>query len=185
MDAESDWTQQLHFAARRNNNSRKFILLGPDSGYDSIGDFEIGEGLVRLLDRLEYGGKLGRTIIYTLNPRDNDMIASVIGAFMDGKTPGKIQFGSAWWFNDHKAGIERQLETLANIALLSRFIGMLTDSRSFLSYPRHEYFRRILCNLLGRWIERGELPEDYEFLGSVVQDICYRNAVNYFRLTLD
>ena len=104
---------------------------------------------------------------------------------MDGKTPGKIQFGSAWWFNDHKAGIERQLETLANIALLSRFIGMLTDSRSFLSYPRHEYFRRILCNLLGRWIERGELPEDYEFLGSVVQDICYRNAVNYFRLTLD
>ena len=185
MDAESDWTQQLHFAARRNNNSRKFISLGPDSGYDSIGDFEIGEGLVRLLDRLEYGGKLGRTIIYTLNPRDNDMIASVIEAFMDGKTPGKIQFGSAWWFNDHKAGIERQLETLASIALLSRFIGMLTDSRSFLSYPRHEYFRRILCNLLGRWIERGELPEDYEFLGNVVQDICYRNAVNYFRLTLD
>ncbi|MDR1649699.1 MAG: glucuronate isomerase, partial [Synergistaceae bacterium] len=169
MDAEQDWTQQLHFGARRNNNSAAYRLRGPDTGYDSIGEFSVGDGLTALLDRLESAGKLTRTIIYVLNPADNDMIASIAGSFMDGKTPGKIQLGTAWWYNDHKDGMGRQLSALSNIGLLSRFVGMLTDSRSFLSYPRHEYFRRLLCDKLGGEIKRGELPEDYGLLGAIVR----------------
>lgn len=184
MDAEQDWTQQLHFGAKRNNSSAAFKLRGPDTGYDSTGEFPIGDALVALLDRLESAGKLARTILYVLNPRDNDMIASILGSFMDGRTPGKIQFGTAWWHNDHKDGMERQLSALSNVGLLSRFVGMLTDSRSFLSYPRHEYFRRLLCNLLGGQVERGELPEDYELLGGIVQDVCFNNAVAYFKMKM-
>lgn len=184
MDAGSGWAQQLHFAARRNNSSRNFALMGPDTGYDTIGDFSIGANLVRLLDRLEAEGRLAPTVVYTLNPTDNDMLASIIGSFMDGRTPGKMQFGTAWWFNDQKSGMERQMESLAGIGLISRFVGMLTDSRSFLSYPRHEYFRRILCNLLGGKMERGELPDDFELVGGVVRDVCFNNAVGYFGLKL-
>lgn len=184
MDADSGWTQQLHFNARRNNSSRGFARLGPDAGYDAIGDFHIGAALVRLLDRLEAGGRLAPTVVYTLNPADNDMLASIMGSFMDGRTPGKMQFGTAWWFNDQKDGMERQMESLAAMGLISRFVGMLTDSRSFLSYPRHEYFRRILCNFLGGKMERGELPGDFELIGGVVRDVCFNNAANYFGLPL-
>jgi len=184
MDATSGWTQQLHFAARRNNSSRSFAIMGPDTGYDSIGDFPLGANLVRLLDHLEEEDRLTRTVVYTLNPTDNDMLASVIGSFMDGRTPGKMQFGTAWWFNDQKNGMERQMESLAGIGLISRFVGMLTDSRSFLSYPRHEYFRRILCNMLGGQMERGELPGDFDLVGGVVRDICFNNAAAYFGLKL-
>jgi glucuronate isomerase len=184
MDAESDWTQQLHLAARRDNSSHNFAVMGPDTGYDSIGNFPVGADLVRLFDRLEAEGRLARTIVYTLNPADNDMLASIAGSFMDGRTPGKTQFGAAWWFNDQKNGMERHMESLAGIGLLSRFVGMLTDSRSFLSYPRHEYFRRILCNFLGGRMERGELPGDFSLVGGVVRDICYNNAARYFRLQL-
>ncbi|MDR3230815.1 MAG: glucuronate isomerase [Synergistaceae bacterium] len=182
MDAEQDWTQQLHFGAKRDNSSTAFKLRGPDTGYDSIGEFPVGDALVALLDRLESAGKLARTIIYVLNPKDNDMIASIAGSFMDGATPGKIQFGTAWWYNDNKDGMGRQLSALSNCGLLSRFVGMLTDSRSFLSYPRHEYFRRILCNLLGGSVERGELPEDYDLLGGLVRDVSWNNAAAYFKM---
>jgi glucuronate isomerase len=154
--------------------------LGPDSGYDTIGDFEIAKPLVRFLDSLERNQRLAKTILYVLNPRDNDLIAAMCGNYQDGSVAGKIQFGSAWWFNDQKDGIERQLDALSNMGLLSRFVGMLTDSRSFLSYPRHEYFRRVLCNLLGADIHNGELPEDFDLIGQMVQDICYRNAAGYF-----
>ena len=180
MDAEKNWTMQLHLGALRNTNTRFFKLLGPDSGFDSMGDFEMGLPLVRFLDRLDAMEKLPKTILYNLNPRDNELFATMIGNFQDGSVPGKIQFGSGWWFNDQKTGMEKQMDALSNMGLLSRFVGMLTDSRSFLSYPRHEYFRRILCNLIGRDIENGELPEDMEFLGSMVRDICYNNAVRYF-----
>jgi glucuronate isomerase len=180
MDAEKGWTQQFHFGALRNNNTRAFQALGPDSGYDSIGDSEIARPLARFLDRLEQKGKLAKTILYVLNARDNELIAAMIGNFQDGRTPGKIQFGSGWWFNDQKDGIERQLTALANMGLLSQFVGMLTDSRSFLSYPRHEYFRRVLCNLLGGEVETGLLPNDLDLIGSMVKDICWTNAVNYF-----
>jgi glucuronate isomerase len=183
MDAEAGWTQQFHFGALRNNNSRMFRALGPDSGYDAMGDFEIARPLARLLDRLETEGKLARTIIYVLNPRDNELVASLIGCFQDGTVAGKIQFGSAWWFNDQKQGMEAQLNALSNLGLLSRFVGMLTDSRSFLSYPRHEYFRRILCNLLGVEVEAGELPGDLALLGGIVQDVCCRNARSYLGLS--
>ena len=154
--------------------------LGPDTGYDAIGDFELARPLARFLDRLEGEGRLARTILYVMNARDNEIAATMGGCFQDGRIPGKIQFGSAWWFNDQKDGIERQLDALSTMGLLSRFVGMLTDSRSFLSYPRHEYFRRVLCNLLGRDVENGELPADLGLLGGMVQDICYRNAVRYF-----
>lgn len=184
MDSESDWTQQLHFGASRNPNSRCFKALGPDTGFDTIGDFTVGPELLRLLDSLDGQGKLARTIIYTLNPKDNDLIASVLASFMDGKTPGKIQFGTAWWFNDHKAGMVRQMEALSTVGMLAPFVGMLTDSRSFLSYPRHEYFRRILCDFIGSQVERGEIPQDYRLLGPIVQDICYNNAVKYFAVQL-
>ncbi len=180
MDAEKGWTQQFHFGALRNTNTRAFQALGPDTGYDTIGDFEIARPLARFLDRLEQKQKLAKTVLYILNPRDNELIAAMIGSFQDGRTPGKIQFGSGWWFNDQKDGMQRQLTALSNMGLLSQFIGMLTDSRSFLSYPRHEYFRRVLCNLLGSEVEKGLLPNDVDLIGSMVKDICWHNAVNYF-----
>ncbi|GHS94886.1 uronate isomerase [Synergistales bacterium] len=184
MDAQQDWTQQLHFGAKRNNSSVMFNLLGPDVGNDSTGEFPIGDALVALLDRLDGEGKLARTILYTLNPKDYEMAVSVAGSFMYNSTPGKIQLGTAWWHNDHKYGMERQMTTLASIGVISRFVGMLTDSRSFLSYPRHEYFRRLLCNMLGGQIERGELPEDYDLIGNIVKDISYNNAASYFKMDL-
>jgi glucuronate isomerase len=185
MDAGRNWTQQFHFGALRNTNTRGFEALGPDSGYDTIGDFEIAKPLARFLDNLDKKQRLAKTILYVLNPRDNDLIATMCGNFQDGSIPGKIQFGSGWWFNDQKDGIERQLDALSNMGLLSRFVGMLTDSRSFLSYPRHEYFRRVLCNLLGTDIQNGDLPADFDLIGGMVQDICYRNAVDFFGIEID
>jgi glucuronate isomerase len=180
MDAGRNWTQQFHFGALRNTNTRALAALGPDSGYDTIGDFDIARPLARFLDKLDRHRRLAKTILYVLNPRDNDLIAAMCGCFQEGRVAGKIQFGSAWWFNDQKDGIERQLNALSNMGLLSRFVGMLTDSRSFLSYPRHEYFRRVLCNLLGADIQKGELPDDVDLVGEMVQAICYRNAADYF-----
>ena len=180
MAAGRDWTQQFHFGALRNTNSRALQTLGPDSGYDTIGDFEIARPLVRFLDTLDARNTLAKTILYVLNPKDNDLIAAMCGNYQDGKVSGKIQFGSAWWFNDQKDGIERQLNALSNMGLLSRFVGMLTDSRSFLSYPRHEYFRRVLCNLLGTDMDNGELPDDFDLIGGMVKDISYHNALAYF-----
>lgn len=180
--ARQGWVQQFHLGALRNNNSRMMRTLGPDTGFDSIGDFEQATALGRFLDRLDQEDALAKTILYNLNPRDNEVFATMIGNFNDGSVPGKIQWGSAWWFLDQKDGIEKQLNTLSNMGLLARFVGMLTDSRSFLSFPRHEYFRRILCNLLGRDVANGELPADLEWLGSIVADICYRNAKAYFGL---
>ena len=180
MDAEKSWTQQFHICALRNTNTNAMQVLGPDTGYDSIGDFEIAGPLAKFLDTLDRDGKLAKTIMYNLNPRDHELIATMMGNFQDATVPGKMQFGSGWWYNDQKDGIEQQLNVLSNMGLLSRFVGMLTDSRSFLSYPRHEYFRRILCNLLGDDVENGELPHDIELIGNMVKDICYRNAVNYF-----
>ena len=180
MDAEKGWTQQFHFGALRNINSRAMAALGPDTGYDTIGDFEMACSLAGFLDALDRNDRLAKTILYVMNPRDNEVVATAIGCFQDGSLPGKMQFGSAWWFNDQKDGIERQLNTLSNMGLLSRFVGMLTDSRSFLSYPRHEYFRRVLCNLLGNDVENGELPDEMELLGGMVKDICFRNAAAYF-----
>ena len=179
-DHEKKWVQQFHLGALRNNNSRAMRLLGADTGWDSIGDFRQGRALARFLDRLDTENRLTKTILYNLNPADNELMASIIGNFNDGSVAGKIQFGAAWWFLDQKDGMEKQLNALSNMGLLSRFIGMLTDSRSFLSYPRHEYFRRTLCNLFGHEIENGELPDQMEWIGEVVQDICYRNAANYF-----
>jgi glucuronate isomerase len=180
MDHAKNWVQQFHLGAMRNNSSRMFDILGADKGFDSIGDFVLGKGLSKFFDRLDKEDHLARTIIYNLNPRDNEMIATMAGNFNDGSVAGKMQFGSAWWFLDQKDGMEKQLNTLSSLGLLSRFIGMLTDSRSFLSYPRHEYFRRILCNLLGRDVENGEIPADKELLGRMVESICYYNAKNYF-----
>jgi len=177
--AERNWAMQYHISASRNNNSRQFAMLGPDTGYDSIGDGEIAAALTKLLDSLAVNEALPKTIIYSLNPKDYYVIASIIGSFQE-HIPGKIQFGTAWWFNDQKEGMLDQMKTLASIGLISRFIGMLTDSRSFLSYTRHEYFRRLLCNLMGTWVVEGEAPEDYELLGKMVEDICYYNAKNYF-----
>jgi glucuronate isomerase len=180
MDAARGWTQQFHLGALRNVNTRAMRTIGPDTGFDTIGDFELAKPLARFLDILESEGKLAKTILYVMNPRDNELMATMIGNFQDGTIPGKMQFGSAWWFNDQKDGIERQLNALSQMGLLSRFVGMLTDSRSFLSYPRHEYFRRVLCNLLGGEMEKGELPDDMTLIGEMVKDICYRNAVAYF-----
>jgi glucuronate isomerase len=185
MNAKSNWTMQIHFGALRNNNSKMYKSLGPDSGYDSIADGKVAEPLSRFLDSLNKNNELPKIIIYNLNPRDNYLIGTMIGNFQDGSTPGKIQFGSGWWFNDQKEGMENQISTLANLGLLSRFVGMLTDSRSFLSFPRHEYFRRILCNIVGNWVENGEAPEDYNLLGGMVEDISFNNAVNYFGINLD
>jgi glucuronate isomerase len=180
MDAEKGWTQQFHLGALRNTNSRAMYRLGPDTGYDTIGDFEMAKALAKFLDILDRESKLAKTILYVVNPRDNATIATMIGNFQDGSVPGKMQFGSAWWFNDQKDGIERQINALSFMGLLSLFVGMITDSRSFLSYPRHEYFRRVLCNLLGNDMENGEAPNDMEFIGNMVKDICFWNAVRYF-----
>jgi len=180
MDHSKGWTQQFHVGALRNNNSRMFEKLGPDAGFDSIGDSEIAKPMAKLFDRLEKNQKLTKTIVYNLNPGDNELIATMLYNFNDGSVPGKMQFGSGWWFMDQKDGIEKQLNTLSNMGLVSRFVGMLTDSRSFLSYPRHEYFRRILCNVIGKDVENGELPNEPELLGQMVENICYYNARNYF-----
>jgi glucuronate isomerase len=181
LDWEKGWTQQFHLGALRNNNSRALRQLGPDTGWDSIGDFSQGRGLSRFLDRLDNQDKLTKTIIYNLNPADNDLIATMTGNFNDGSVAGKVQFGSGWWFLDQKDGMEKQMNALSNMGLLSRFVGMLTDSRSFLSFPRHEYFRRILCNLLGRDVEEGELPaEELSWIGQLVENISYGNANSYF-----
>ncbi len=185
MNYRRGWTMQLHIGAQRNNNSRMFKALGPDTGFDSMADALVAAPLARFLDLLDSEQHLPKTIIYVLNPRDNDLVASIIGAFQNGSVPGKIQLGSGWWFNDHKDGMERQMTALANMGLLYRFVGMLTDSRSFLSFPRHEYFRRILCNLVGEWVERGEAPKDMKFLGEMVQNISYQNAKDYFGIATD
>jgi glucuronate isomerase len=175
---------QFHINAHRNNNTKKFHQLGPDTGYDSINDDQIAKPLVRILDALDQEGKLPKTIIYSLNPNDNYVIASIINSFQDGITPGKIQFGTAWWFNDTKDGMLDQMKALSNVGLFSKFIGMLTDSRSFLSYNRHEYFRRLVCNLIGEWVENGEVPYDLDLLGKIVQGICYDNAKDYFQFKI-
>jgi glucuronate isomerase len=180
MDYEKNWVQQLHMGAQRNNNTRKFRTLGADTGVDSIGDFEIAKPLAKYLDRLDDQNKLAKTILYNLNPRDNELIAAMIGNFQDGTVVGKLQYGSAWWFLDQKSGMEKQIDALSNMGLLSRFVGMLTDSRSFLSFPRHEYFRRILCNVLGTEMEAGLIPNDIDLIGNMVADISYRNARSYF-----
>jgi len=179
--ARRGWIQQFHLGALRNNNRRLLQQLGPDTGFDSIGDFPQALALSRFLDRLDASDQLARTILYNLNPADNEVFASMIGNFNDGSVAGKIQWGSAWWFLDQKDGMEKQINTLSNLGLLSRFVGMLTDSRSFLSFPRHEYFRRILCNLIGRDVQNGELPRDMELLGGLVRDVCYHNAKNFFQ----
>jgi len=178
--SELDWAMQFHINALRNNNSKMFKVLGPDTGYDSMNDQEIAKPLCKLLDALNSENKLPKTILYSLNPKDNYVIASLINSFQDGITPGKIQFGTAWWFNDSKEGMLDQMKALSNVGLFTRFIGMLTDSRSFLSYTRHEYFRRIICNLIGEWVEDGEVPYDLELLGGVVQGISFNNANAYF-----
>jgi glucuronate isomerase len=179
-DHARGWVQQYHLGALRNNNSRMLRELGPDTGWDSIGDFHQGRNLSKFLSRLEGENKLTKTILYNLNPADNELMATMIGNFNDGSVAGKIQYGSAWWFLDQKDGMIKQMNALSNMGLLSRFIGMLTDSRSFLSFPRHEYFRRLLCNLFGEEVEEGELPNDIEWIGKIIQDICFNNAKQYF-----
>jgi glucuronate isomerase len=179
--AEHGWAMQLHMNAYRNTSTRMFNELGPDTGYDSLNDSSVAGPLVKLLDAMEREKALPRTILYSLNAKDNDVIGAIIGSFQGDGIPGKIQLGAAWWFNDTKTGMLDQMNTLANMGLLSRFVGMLTDSRSFLSYTRHEYFRRILCNMLSEWVEQGEAPNDMEWLGGIVQNICYGNAKAYFR----
>ncbi len=179
-DWEKGWIQQYHLGALRNNNSRMMRSLGADTGWDSIGDFSQAKALAKFLNKLDVEDKLAKTILYNLNPADNELMATMIGNFNDGSVAGKVQFGSAWWFLDQKDGIERQLNALSNMGLVSRFVGMLTDSRSFLSYPRHEYFRRIVCNMFGEEIENGELPNDLPWVGKIIQDISCNNATSYF-----
>ena len=174
------WTMQLHIGALRNNNRRMYEKLGADVGFDSINDLCIAEKLSAFMDNLEYDDCLPKTILYTLNPKDNYVLGTMLGNFQKAPTPGKIQFGSGWWFNDQRDGMEAQMTALANLGTLSRFVGMLTDSRSFVSYPRHEYFRRILCNLIGKWVEEGEYPADYDRLYEIVRGISYYNAKRYF-----
>lgn len=184
LDHQRGWVQQFHLGALRNNNPRLLAELGPDTGFDSIGDFEQAGPLARFLGRLDKSNQLAKTILYNLNPRDNELMASMIGNFQDGSVPGKLQFGSAWWFLDQLDGMEKQMNALSNLGLLSRFVGMVTDSRSFLSYSRHEYFRRLLCNMLGNDVRRGVVPDDRALLGGLVQDLCFENAKAYFGLTL-
>ncbi len=184
MDHEKGWVQQYHLGAIRNNNLKAMRELGPDTGWDSIGDFSQARAISKFFGGLIDKDKLTKTILYNLNPADNELVATMIGNFNDGSAPGKIQWGSGWWFLDQKDGMTKQINTLSNMGLLSRFVGMLTDSRSFLSFPRHEYFRRILCNLFGNDIENGELPANIEWTGQVIQDICFNNANNYFNLKL-
>jgi len=182
MDWEKGWTQQFHFGTIRNNNTRMFGQVGADTGFDSIGTFNTSKALSKFLNRLDAQNKLTKTILYNLNPADNEMIATMTGNFQDGRVAGKIQFGSGWWFLDQKDGMEKQMNTLSVLGLLSRFVGMLTDSRSFLSYPRHEYFRRTLCNLIGNDVENGLLPyREIEFLSNMVEDISYNNAKSFFK----
>jgi glucuronate isomerase len=181
MDHAKGWTQQFHLGALRNNNSRMVAKLGPDTGFDSIGDFEMARPISRFLDRLDSGNQLAKTILYNLNPRDNYLIGTMIGNFNDGSVPSKVNFGTGWWFLDQKEGMEMQMNALSNLGLLSRFLGMLTDSRSFLSYPRHDYFRRILCNMIGKDVENGELPNDLDWLGKMVENISYNNAREFFK----
>lgn len=180
MYNKKGWIMQLHIGALRNNNTRMFKRLGPDTGYDSIDDGNVAEALSCLLDEMDKTDELPKTILYCLNPSDNDILGTMIGNFQGGGIVGKIQFGSGWWFNDQKDGMEKQMTALANLGLLRRFVGMVTDSRSFLSYIRHEYFRRVLCNLIGNWVEKGEVPNDMELLASMVKEISYENAINYF-----
>jgi glucuronate isomerase len=180
MDHSRNWTQQYHLGAMRNNNIRMFEAVGADKGFDSIGDYPVATSMSKFLGRLDNEKKLTRTILYNLNPGDNEVMATMIGNFQDGTIPGKIQWGSGWWFLDQKDGMINQMNTLSSLGLISRFVGMLTDSRSFLSYSRHEYFRRILCNLLGNDVENGEIPADMDLLGQMVQNISYNNAANYF-----
>ncbi len=182
LDAARGWTKQLHLGAQRSNNTRLMRKLGPDTGFDSIGDWSQAASLGRYLDALDVEESLPKTIIYNLNPADNYVMGTMVGNFQDGTIPGKIQFGSGWWFLDQKEAMEWQINALSNLGLLSRFVGMLTDSRSFLSYPRHEYFRRILCNLIGEDVEKGELPRDMTLLGGIVQRICFDNSAEYFGL---
>ncbi len=184
LDHQRGWTQQFHLGALRNTNTRQRRALGPDTGFDSIGDFEQARPLARFLDRLDSSEKLAKTILYNLNPADNEVMATMIGNFQDGSLPGKIQYGSAWWFLDQLDGMKRQIDALSNMGLLARFVGMLTDSRSFVSYSRHEYFRRLLCNLLGNEASRGLLPDDEAALGRLVTDVCFENARRYFGLEL-
>ncbi len=182
--AKLNWVMQLHIGAMRNNNSKMMQKLGPDTGYDAIADELVAGPLSKFLDKLELTNELPKTILYSLNPRDNEVLGTLIGCFQGQGIAGKMQFGSGWWFNDQKDGMLRQMTALANLGLLSKFIGMLTDSRSFLSYTRHEYFRRILCNLLGAWVTNGEVPHDVQLLGKMVQDICFNNAKNYFGIQI-
>ncbi len=184
-DHEKGWVQQYHLGALRNNNSRMLQLSGADSGWDSIGDFSQAACISKFLNRLDSTNQLVKTILYNLNPADNEMMATMAGNFNDGTVAGKVQFGSAWWFLDQKDGMTRQLNALSNMGLVSKLVGMLTDSRSFLSYPRHEYFRRLLCNLFGDEIEKGELPDDLEWTGKIIRDICFFNAKEYFTLDLN
>lgn len=184
MNHARGWTQQFHVGAFRNTNRRMFEAVGPDAGFDSIGDYRQGPGLIRLLDRLDRSRELAPTILYNLNPGDNELFATMAGNYQDGSRPGKLQWGSGWWFLDQKDGMEKQMNTLSQMGLLSCFIGMLTDSRSFLSYPRHEYFRRILCNLLGEDVEKGEIPQDLDRIGRMVENICFNNASRYFDMEL-
>jgi glucuronate isomerase len=185
MDHAKGWVQQFHIGPIRNNNSRLFRALGPDKGFDSIGDANYAKPLSRFLDALDSTDQLAKTILYNINPKENEVLGTMIGNFQDGSVPGKMQFGSGWWFLDQKDGMEKQMEALSNLGLLSRFVGMLTDSRSFLSYVRHEYFRRTLCAMLGRDMEAGIIPDDLDMVGEMVTDICYRNAAGYFAFDLN
>jgi glucuronate isomerase len=182
MDHEAGWAQQFHVGAIRNNNTRLFHELGPDTGFDSIGDFKMARSMSRFLDRLDQQNQLAKTIIYNLNPVDNALMVTMINNFNDGLTPGKMQFGSGWWYMDQKFGMTEQINTLSSLGLLSRFVGMLTDSRSFLSFPRHEYFRRLLCNLVGQDVENGEIPNDASLVENLIKNVCYYNAKEYFAL---
>ena len=182
LNHKRGWVQQFHIGPFRNTNTRLFNKLGPDIGCDTISDLSIGNEMVKFLDRLDQSEELAKTIFYNINPRDNELITSIIGSFQDETYPGKLQFGPSWWFLDQIDGIIRQINTISNLGLLGRFIGMTTDSRSFLSFPRHEYFRRILCNIIGAEVEKGEIPDDQELLSNLVEKICFNNAVDYFKM---
>jgi glucuronate isomerase len=184
LDAEKGWTKQLHIGARRNNNTRRFHEIGPDTGFDSIGDWPQADALGNYLDRLDQENALPKLVVYNLNPADNYVIATMIGNFQDGRTAGKIQIGSGWWYLDQKEAMQWQMNALSNCGLLSRFLGMLTDSRSFMSYPRHEYFRRVLCDMLGKDIETGEIPDNDTLVGPMIKNICYGNAKNFLGLDI-
>jgi glucuronate isomerase len=184
LDHARGWAQQFHLGALRSTNTRMRRVLGPDTGFDSIGDFPQAESLAQFLDRLDDTDQLAKTIIYNVNPSDNPVFATMIGNYQDGSVPGKMQWGSAWWFLDQLDGMEAQMRMLSNMGLLSRFVGMVTDSRSFLSYPRHDYFRRLVCRMLGDDVRRGLLPDDQELLGKLVADVSFRNARDYFGFKL-